>query len=312
MNEKRSYRLGKYRITEYDNLLLSWERHDAVAEQRSGKCFICGEVLIIGQCSYQETGYLIGEFHDQTQKLPVWDKTRYYCFSSSLLDVATGYNPANDFLEQRLSFVDINSPRIKSVITPAPSIFRLGRYRITVAADGKVDWQTHEGLNRTAGGRCIVEPGLLFIGPQEYDEEGQGKQEFLSTLDHLPKWDKTIAWGHYEVLRVCRDEQQTEKSGVSVWSRSAWSYRSFDNKPSVTSQTDHERTYKILLQSGLNWLKTASHYLREERYWFKYFKYLMTLLAAGLLFVFFIIIYSAEKIFHWFHRPEEHHQKHDD
>ena len=309
MNEKRSYRLGKYRITEYDNLLLSWERHDAVAEQRSGKCFICGDVLIIGHCSYQETGYLIGEFHDQMRKLPVWDKTRYYCFSSSLLDVVTGHNLANDFLERRLSFININSSGLKSTIVPDPSAFRLGQYQITVTADGEVCWQTYEGLNRIAGGQCIIKSALLFIGLQEYCKEGQSKQEFLNKLDQLPKWDKTMAWGHYEVLRVCRDEQQTEKPGDSIWSRSAWSYKSFDDEPSVTSQTSHEETYKKLLQSGLNWLKTAWHRLHEGRYWFKY---MITLAVAGLLFVFLIISYSSEKILHWFHWSKEHHHKHDD
>jgi len=309
MNEKRSYRLGKYRITEYDNLLLSWERHVAVAEQRSGKCFISGDVLIIGHCINQETGYLIGEFHDQMQKLPVWDKTRYYCFASSLLDVATGHNLANDFLERQLSFININNSGLKSTMAPDPSAFRLGQYQITVTADGDVCWQTYEGLNRIAGGRCIIESALLFIGPQEYDKEGQDKQEFLNKLDQLPKWDKTMAWGHYEVLRVCREEQQTEKHGDSIWSRSVWGYRSFDDKPSVTFQTCHEETYNKLLQSWLDWLKTEWHRLRKERHWFKC---IILLVLAELLFVFLAIFYSVGKILHRFHWHKEHNHKHDD
>ena len=56
------YRLGEYRISEYENGLLRWETHSNFGAQRSGKCFILGNVLIMGNWSHEETGYLKLEF----------------------------------------------------------------------------------------------------------------------------------------------------------------------------------------------------------------------------------------------------------
>jgi len=97
MNES-TYRLGEYRIIEYDNGQLWWERHFAFGMQRRGKCFILGDILIIGHWSHDEIGYLILEFHEQLEKLPDWNKTRHYCFAFELLDVSTGQSLTNDFL----------------------------------------------------------------------------------------------------------------------------------------------------------------------------------------------------------------------
>jgi len=53
MNES-IYRLGEYRIIEYDNGQLWWERRFALGVQRRGKCFIHDEILICGgrHCAY--------------------------------------------------------------------------------------------------------------------------------------------------------------------------------------------------------------------------------------------------------------------
>ena len=75
-------------------------KHFNFGVQRSGKCFILGNILIIGHWSHEESGYLQLEFSEQLQKLPVWNKTHYYCFASELLDVSTGQSLTNDFLER--------------------------------------------------------------------------------------------------------------------------------------------------------------------------------------------------------------------
>jgi hypothetical protein len=104
MNFKRAYRLGEYRIIEYENGLLRWETHSHFGVQRSGKCFILGNVLIIGNWSHEEIGYLKLEFFEQLQKLPVWTKTRYYCYAFELLDVVTMQSLTNVFWQ-----IDINN-----------------------------------------------------------------------------------------------------------------------------------------------------------------------------------------------------------
>jgi len=64
------YRLGEYKLIEYDSVLLWWEKHAALGEQCRGKCFILGDVLIIGHQISRETGYPIGEFLEQLEKFP--------------------------------------------------------------------------------------------------------------------------------------------------------------------------------------------------------------------------------------------------
>ena len=64
------YRLGEYKLIEYDSVLLWWEKHAALGEQCRGRCFILGDVLIIGHQISRETGYLIGEFLEQLEKFP--------------------------------------------------------------------------------------------------------------------------------------------------------------------------------------------------------------------------------------------------
>ena len=189
MMYKAIYSLGEYRITVYENGSLWWQTHSHFVVQRSGKCFILGDILIIGHWSHEESGYLKLEFFEQLQKLPVWNKTRYYCFAFELLDVSTGQSLTNDLLERFIT--PTSSTGLKFLMNMSPGMFRLGRYQITIADNGGVAWQTYEGLYRIVGGRCIIESNVLFIGPQEYDEGNQSKREFLNKLKQLPKWDKT-------------------------------------------------------------------------------------------------------------------------
>lgn len=83
---KRAYRLGEYRIVEDEPGLLRWETHFNFGIQRSGKGYIFGNVLILGNWSHEESGYLQLEFSELLQKLPIWDRTHYYCFAAGLLD----------------------------------------------------------------------------------------------------------------------------------------------------------------------------------------------------------------------------------
>lgn len=135
-------------------------------------------------------------------KLPVWNKTRYYCLISVLRDVNTGQRLSNYFKYRRINEDKIS---IGTVNIHEPGIFRLGRYKIIVEKNSNVSWQIYEGLNKIVGGQCFTESGILFIGSQEYDLfESQNKREWFSRLKLLPQWDKTFAWSHREVLRSCR------------------------------------------------------------------------------------------------------------
>ena len=192
MRKKLLYRLGEYRITDYENGRLSWERHVDFGVQRSGDGYILGDTLILGPASHEENGFLIGEFLDQLKKIPVWDKTRYYCHASELLEVATGRGLTEDFLN-RISSLEKRNPRGLK-----PGMFRLGRYRITLSAGHEVFWQTPGGVHRVAGGPGRIESSLLILGSQEVDEEGPKKQDFPGNV----KGVASVGWNPSLVPRI--------------------------------------------------------------------------------------------------------------
>ncbi len=306
MRHETSYRLGKYRITEYGKNHFWWETHIALGEQRTGKCFVRGDVLIIGHATDQDTGYLIGEFLEQLEKCPAWTRTRYYCFASELLDVITGQSLTNDFLERRLSSGDEDSTGVRPVSGAEAGAFRLAEYQISVTAAGEVSWLTCRGTNRVIGGRCVVESGLLFIGPEEYDEEGLTKEEFLNKLRLLPQWNETTAWSRSPVLRDCC-QQRAETPGVTTHSRDTRANLPFTEKPAATSRNRYGETSRLLLRSGLEWLRTSWRRVRGGK---AFLKYLIPLVIAGLLVGLGVTLHSVKKKFHWSHWFGDHHHSH--
>jgi arsenite methyltransferase len=87
-----SYRLGHYQIIEKDDGELCWKSHGGFASVRTGKCFIEGDILFIGQREAEEHGQLKNEFLYHVSKLPNWTRTRYYCPSYTLVECNTGKN----------------------------------------------------------------------------------------------------------------------------------------------------------------------------------------------------------------------------
>jgi hypothetical protein len=310
---KSVYRLDEYRIADDDHGLLRWETHSNFGVQRGGKCYIFGDVLIFGNWSHEESGYLQLEFSELLQKLPIWDKTHYYCFISELLGVSTGRSITNDFLENYKALT--RSTISKPLMDLRPGIFRLGRYQITVADNGEVSWQTYQSLNRVVSGRCFIESDLLLIGPQEYDEGNQSKREFLNKLNQLPKWDKTMAWCRSYVLRPCNVEApKTENHNFASPDEFIMDEYPFDEKPSpLHFDQSHFIQYKEpsrrLLQLNFKWLETVWCWICGRRRWLKY---LIPLFLVGLLLGLVIIWYSAEKKSLFHHGGKQHHREHDD
>ena len=211
MMHKAAYRLNNYRIIETEKGMLWWEAHFPMAMQRRGKCFIFGDILIIGHPCYEENGYLILEFHEQLGKLPVWHKTKYYCYVSDLLDIATNANFSEDFLQRGMFLSEIQKASQKSIIGLKSGKFRLGIYQIIVTDNDEVEWQTHEGINKIISGHCIIESDVLFIGTQEYDRGERNKEEFIKELNRLPQWDNTVAWCKSMVLQPSQPQQKTKR-----------------------------------------------------------------------------------------------------
>ena len=85
-----SYKLGSHRITEGFDGHLWWESHHGLGSIQKGRCFIEGNILIIGPSEVEEPGFLKREFLKYLNKFPNWDKTRYYCLSHSIRNCGTG------------------------------------------------------------------------------------------------------------------------------------------------------------------------------------------------------------------------------
>ena len=301
MIHKTVYRLDKYVVTEYGNGQLWWVTHVALGEQRGGRCFICSNILIIGEWSGEEDGYLIGEFYEQLEKLPAWDKTRYYCSVSDLLDAGTGQNMTNALLEKRLSVLNMTRAELKPVTGREPGDFRLGPYWITVSGKD-IFWHAYGELNRIRVGQCFIESDLLFLGDQSQDKEAYYKQEFFKKLHLLSPWDRTIAWSRIQALKVCRQDTQKERPGIGV----KWSEQSVDETHTAQRLDHYKAALKRQLMSGLAGLKTAWSSVFAGKVWLKY---LVMLAAAALLLALAMTFHAAKKMFHW---AKERHHKHGD
>ncbi len=213
MKIRASYRLRSYRISEYETGVFWWETHFDFGRQRSGECFILGNILILKPWSDERDGLLIGEFLDQLKKLPVWDRTLYYCFASELLDIKTGRKPTADRFTQLSPRINTQQPETEELKSLIPGSYRIDRYRIAINTEGTVSWQTSKDMDRIIGGEGLIESGILFLGPMVGGEIKQNKQEFLYHLSRLPQWTITRVWCRYFALRACREKQPTQSLG---------------------------------------------------------------------------------------------------
>ena len=282
------YRLGDFIIIEHSGVLLTWVTHIALGAQRSGRCFIVGNILLIGSLDREESGYLKLEFHEQLMKLPPWNKTRYYCFASSLRKVG----PEQSLARYLREYLTIDNIGTESVNINAPGTFRLERYKISVGENSIISWQTIGELNRTISGKCLIESGILFIGPKENElDEGQSRKIFFNELKLLPQWDKTFAWGHYGSLRICEDSRP-KKSYKAIWKPEYMKTHLNNNRPFLHRQKFRKERGSELKVSILDSLKTAWQSIVDWKIWGR----LANLIIVGTIYGFHLLIFTIKKI----------------
>ena len=288
------YRLGDYIIIEHDSVLLIWMSHNSLGAQLCGRCFILGDILVFGPWDHEEPGYLKLEFYEQLMKLPVWTKTSYYCFASSLRKVDTGQSYTCDLAEQ-LSKQKIDA---EAVSINEPGIFRLERYKITVDENSIISWQTIGELNRTIGGTGITESGILCIGPKEVElDEGQSRKEFIAGLKLLPQWDKTFAWMHSGSLIICK-ESGIRRSDAAFWKPEQEKARTTNDVPFPRSQEIRESIIPEFKASDFGWLPTAWRHIVEWKVWGRLTPLIIDCVFVGLG----ILVFVGKKIadlFRW-------------
>lgn len=287
MAPELKYRLHEYVIIEHEGILLTWVSHTALGVQLSGRCFIIGNILLIGPKEYEEAGFLILEFHEQLMKLSPWVKTTFYCFASSIRKVDTEQSIISD-LKQHPYFPNKDN---EAVNTKEPGIFRLGRYKVTVDKNSIISWQTIGELNRIVSGKCITESGILFIGPKENEsEDGQSRREFFAGQKLLRQWDKTFAWGHYGSLRKCK-ESERQRSYAAVWAPGYPKARITDEVTFPQHKEYSRKGYHEYTTSGAEWLKTTWYRIVKWDGW----KCLAPLFIAGVITAFRFSLFLTKK-----------------
>lgn len=222
------YTLGEYKIIETDNDALWWEAHAGLSAVKRGKCFLRGDILLIGPSESEEPGFLKREFLIKVQQLPKWEKTRYYCSNYTIRACRSGRKLTPEEISEwtgnrthQVKYADFpqrpfGEPTFAEGQVPAAEVsYKLGRYEITKKTKGQMWWKTYSARGRLREGRCMIAGDILFMEVGETEEPGNLKQTFLERLDQLPEWRTTRFYCPSCAIYDCRTgkNQTGEKRG---------------------------------------------------------------------------------------------------
>ncbi len=143
--------------------------------------------------------------------MPIWNKTKFYCFLSDLLDVSSGRNLGQAWGSQIPPMLSEKRSRDQDSQDEGPGTFRLAKYRITVSGSNQISWQSLEAMDRVVGGQCIIHSGILFIGPKDHEAGAQSSGEFYKGLNEIAPWKRTKFWGSSLALRPCESPPPTAR-----------------------------------------------------------------------------------------------------
>jgi hypothetical protein len=237
--QKIAYRLGEIKITENQHGDLWWEKHIGLGSLKIGKCFINGDILFIKPSDSTGPGFLKGEFLDHLNKLPKWEKTKYYCASYKIYECPS--------IRKEHLFDKVKSPALKSVKvdTKKHISYKLQRYEIIEKNNGQFFWKSYGGLGSLKKGRCYTEGNILFLEPGETELSNYRKKEFRQQLNRLPDWVKTKYFcGSYTIYysktgAVCRNLGEGKAVIITGIKNINVSNKSFDakenTKPTISS-----------------------------------------------------------------------------
>ena len=200
-----AHRLAEYKIIENEHGDLWWETHIGLGSLKIGKCFINGDILFIKPSDSTGPGFLKGEFLDHLNKLPKWEKTKYFCASYKIYKCKSGsrkpiFEGINSRLQSRVILrkngstqkgIAKGTRKSVKVDTSDHISYKLRRYEITEKNNGQLFWKSHSGLGRLKKGRCHIKGSILFLEPGETVLSVPKKREFLQQLIRLPDWQRT-------------------------------------------------------------------------------------------------------------------------
>jgi len=276
MMQNTVYRLGEYKIIEDEHGDLWWETHIGLGSLKSGKCFINGDILFIKPSDSTGPGFLKGEFLDHINKLPKWEKTKYYCASYKFHECKSGSRkPLFDGLDSRLKNEAIlrkNGSTQKEVTkTGCKSVkvdttehisYKLRRYEIIEKDNGQLFWKSPGGLGSIKKGRCHIKGSILFLEPGETEQSSLLKREFMQQLIRLPDWERvkyfcpsyTIYYSNTGA--ICRSlEEEKDLNGTQNVAAKHKTYGAGINiKPIIVNKGDTKEKLEALFNFCKTWV----------------------------------------------------------
>jgi hypothetical protein len=192
------YRLAEYKIIKGEDGHIWWEKHSGFCAVKMGSCFVNGSILFIEPShTSQENGFLKGEFIDQLNSLPKWEKTKYYCTNFKIfkceIDQNRKHSSTNNQFLQSKNQGDIS--------------YRLGQFEIIEKMDGKLLWKSYSGREAIKVGTGYIDSNILFLRLKEVEKAKIIKQDFLQRLFRLPIWEKTNFFCHHYTLYSCETNE---------------------------------------------------------------------------------------------------------
>ena len=275
MMQHTAYRLGEYKIIENEHGDLWWETHIGLGSSKSGKCFINGDILFIKPSDSMGPGFLKGEFLDHLNKLPKWEKTKYYCVSYKIHECKSGRSkPLFDRLDdwsQHEAILKDGSTQRETPETRRKSVkvdttehisHKLDRHKITEMNNGQLFWKSPSGLGSLKAGRCHIKGSILFLEPGETEQSSLLKREFMQQLIRLTDWERTkyfcknYAIYYTKTGAICRrlgDQKDLNGTGTKNIFANHRTYGAGINiKPIIVSKGDK----KEKLEALFNFCKT--------------------------------------------------------
>ncbi len=297
--QNSAHRLAEYKIIENVHGDLWWETHIGLGSLKIGKCFINGDILFIKPSDSMEPGFLKGEFLDHLNKLPKWEKTKYFCASYKIYKCKSGSRkPIIEGMNSRLQSRAIlrkngstqneiakGTQKSVKLDTTDHISYKLRRYQITEKNNGQLFWKSHSGLGRLKKGRCHVKGSILFLEPGETVLSGPEKREFLQQLIRLPDWESTKYFCTSYTIYCCKtgaicrrfgedEDQKRDDTKNVVFSKKAF-VAGINVKPIIVNKGDTKNKLKALC----NFCK------------------LLVMLILKLLFGCFKIVYKVSSVF---------------
>jgi len=244
MIKSEYYRLAEYKIIESEDGSIWWETHSGFCSVRMGRCFVSGSILFVESAyTSEENGFLKGEYLDQLNRLPKWEKTKYYCISFHIVKCKPDQEEKSPSTDNKFS-----QPTTQEDIS-----YRLRQFEIIEKREGALFWKTYSGRWTIKVGKGFVDGNILFLGRGEPEKIDIIKKAFVERLVVLPAWEKTDYFCQHYILYSCETNTICSELDKNILSNNNKNYAVlFEKKsPQIKSNAKPQNATGTIKQNHL-------------------------------------------------------------